>query len=60
MAFLGSLKKLFGSKDSDERTDLEKKIKSSPNDPQLRQKLALVLLNPSGNRVPVHSVRKRA
>ncbi|HEY5996656.1 MAG TPA: hypothetical protein VIU29_06520 [Candidatus Deferrimicrobiaceae bacterium] len=44
MAFLGSFKKLFGSKGDDERTDLEKKIKSSPNDPQLRQKLALVLL----------------
>jgi tetratricopeptide (TPR) repeat protein len=44
VAFLGSLKNLFGSKKSDERTDLEKKIKASPNDPQLRQKLALVLL----------------
>lgn len=44
MAFLGSLKKMFGSKGGDERSDLEKKVKASPNDPQVRQKLALVLL----------------
>ncbi len=44
MTFLGSFKKMFGPKGGDERSDLEKKVRASPNDPQLRQKLALVLL----------------
>ncbi len=44
MTFLGSFKKMFGPKGTDERSDLEKKVKLTPNDPQLRQKLALVLL----------------
>jgi tetratricopeptide (TPR) repeat protein len=44
VAFLDSFKKMFGSKGGDERSDLEKKLKATPNDPQLRQKYALVLL----------------
>ncbi|HEY3491004.1 MAG TPA: hypothetical protein VGK27_12910 [Candidatus Deferrimicrobiaceae bacterium] len=44
MTFLGSFKKMFGSNGGDERTELEKKVRAMPNDPQLRQKLALVHL----------------
>ena len=44
MAFLGSFRKLFGSKGGDERSEIEAKLKSSPNDPQLHQRLGLVLV----------------
>jgi tetratricopeptide (TPR) repeat protein len=44
LALLGSFKKLFGSKEKDERTEIEAKLKTSPNDPQLFQRLGLLLV----------------
>jgi tetratricopeptide (TPR) repeat protein len=48
---------MFGSKGGDERSDLEKKVKATPNDPQLHQKLALVLLK---NREVVEGINELA
>lgn len=44
MGILDSLKKLLAPSARDERTDLEKKLRATPNDPQLRQKYAMILL----------------
>jgi len=42
--FLDSFKKLFSSKDQEDRASLSKKVQAAPNDPQARQKLGIYLL----------------
>lgn len=44
MGIFDSLKRIFAATAKDERSDLEKKLRSAPNDPQLRQKYAACLL----------------
>ena len=39
-----SIKKVFSSKDGEDRASLSKKIQTSPNDPQVRQKLGIYML----------------
>ena len=44
MSFLDSIKKLFTSREGEDRASLSKKVQSSPNDPQARQKLGIFLM----------------
>jgi tetratricopeptide (TPR) repeat protein len=44
LGFLDSIKKLFSSREDEDRTSLSKKVQSSPNDPQARQKLGIFLM----------------
>ena len=44
MGFLDSIKKMFSSREGEDRASLSKKVQSSPNDPQARQKLGIFLM----------------
>jgi tetratricopeptide (TPR) repeat protein len=44
VSFLDSIKKMFSSQEGDDRASLSKKVQSSPNDPQARQKLGIFLM----------------
>jgi len=44
MGFLDSFKKIFSSKDEEDRASLSRKVQLSPNDPQARQKLGIFLM----------------
>ena len=44
MGFLDSFKKMFSSKDEEDRASLSRKVQSFPNDPQARQKLGIFLM----------------
>lgn len=44
MGIFDALKKIMAPSGGDERTDLAKKVKAAPNDPQVRQKYATILL----------------
>jgi tetratricopeptide (TPR) repeat protein len=44
MGFLDSFKKIFSSKDEEDRSSLSRKVQLSPNDPQARQKLGIFLM----------------
>ncbi|HEX9205020.1 MAG TPA: tetratricopeptide repeat protein [Candidatus Deferrimicrobiaceae bacterium] len=44
MSFLDSLKKIFSSREDENRASLSKKVQSAPNDPQARQKLGIFLM----------------
>lgn len=44
MSFLDSIKKMFSSREGEDRASLSKKVQSSPNDPQARQKLGIFLM----------------
>jgi len=44
LGFLDSIKKRFSSQKGEDRTSLSKKVQSSPNDPQARQKLGIFLM----------------
>lgn len=41
MGFLDSFRKMFSSQDQEDRVSLSRKVQSSPNDPQARQKLGI-------------------
>lgn len=45
MGFRDSFRKLFSSKDREDRASLSRKVQLSPNDPQARQKLGIFLMN---------------
>jgi tetratricopeptide (TPR) repeat protein len=44
MGFLDSFRKMFSSQDQEDRVSLSRKVQSSPNDPQARQKLGIFLM----------------
>ena len=44
MGFLDSFKKLFSSREQEDRILLSRKVQESPNDPQARQKLGIFLM----------------
>jgi tetratricopeptide (TPR) repeat protein len=44
LGFLDSIKKMFSSREGEDRASLSKKVQSSPNDPQARQKLGIFLM----------------
>ncbi len=44
MSFLDSIKKAFSSREDEDRASLSRKVQSSPNDPQARQKLGIFLM----------------
>jgi tetratricopeptide (TPR) repeat protein len=44
MGFLDSFKKMFSSQDQEDRVSLSRRVQSSPNDPQARQKLGIFLM----------------
>ena len=44
MGFLDSFRKIFSSRDQEDRLSLSRKVQSSPNDPQARQKLGIFLM----------------
>ena len=44
MGFLDSFKKMFSSREQEDRVSLSRKVQSSPNDPQARQKLGIFLM----------------
>jgi tetratricopeptide (TPR) repeat protein len=44
VGFLDSFKKIFSSKEQEDRASLSKKVQAAPNDPQTRQKLGIYLL----------------
>ena len=44
MGFLDSFKKMFSSKEQEDRISLSRKVQGSPNDPQARQKLGIFLM----------------
>jgi len=44
VSFLDSIRKLFSSQEGEDRASLSKKVQSSPNDPQARQKLGIFLM----------------
>ena len=44
MGFLDSFKKMFSSQEREDRVSLSRKVQSSPNDPQARQKLGIFLM----------------
>ena len=44
MGFLDSFKKVFSSREQEERVLLSRKVQGSPNDPQARQKLGNFLV----------------
>jgi tetratricopeptide (TPR) repeat protein len=44
MGFLDSFKKLFTSQEQEDRVSLSRRVQASPNDPQVRQKLGLFLM----------------
>lgn len=44
MGFLDSIKKMFPSKEGENRASLSKRVQASPQDPQARQKLGIYLL----------------
>ncbi len=44
MGFLDSFKKLFSSQEQEDRVSLSRRVQSSPNDPQSRQKLGIFLM----------------
>lgn len=44
MGFLDSFKKIFSSKEQEDRVTLSRKVQGSPNDPQARQKLGIFLM----------------
>jgi len=44
MGFLDSFKKMFSSQGQEDRVSLSRKVQSSPNDPQARQKLGIFLM----------------
>jgi tetratricopeptide (TPR) repeat protein len=45
MGFLDSFRKMFSSKDQEDRVSLSRKVQASPNDPQARQKLGIFLMH---------------
>jgi len=45
MGFLDSFKKLFSSQEQEDRVSLSRKVQTSPNDPQARQKLGVFLMH---------------
>lgn len=45
MGFLDSFKKMFTSQDQEDRVSLSRKVQTSPNDPQARQKLGIFLMH---------------
>ncbi len=44
MGFLDSIRKMFSSRDQEDRISLSRKVQGSPNDPQARQKLGIFLM----------------
>ncbi|HEX2719709.1 MAG TPA: tetratricopeptide repeat protein [Candidatus Deferrimicrobium sp.] len=44
MGFLDSFKKIFSSQEQEDRVSLSRKVQASPNDPQVRQKLGIFLM----------------
>jgi len=44
MGFLDSFKKMFSSREQEDRISLSRKVQTSPNDPQARQKLGIFLM----------------
>jgi len=44
MRFLDSFRKMFSSQEREDRVSLSRKVQSSPNDPQARQKLGIFLM----------------
>jgi len=44
MGFLDSFRKMFSSQGQEDRVSLSRKVQSSPNDPQARQKLGIFLM----------------
>ena len=44
MGFLDSFKKMFSSQEQEDRVSLSRKVQTSPNDPQARQKLGIFLM----------------
>lgn len=44
MGFLDSFKKMFSSQGQEDRVSMSRKVQSSPNDPQARQKLGIFLM----------------
>jgi len=45
MGFLDSFRKIFSSRDQEDRASLSRKVQTSPNDPQARQKLGIFLMH---------------
>ncbi len=45
MGFLDSFRNMFSSRDQDDRVSLSRKVQTSPNDPQARQKLGIFLMH---------------
>jgi tetratricopeptide (TPR) repeat protein len=45
MGFLDSFKKIFTSQEQEDRVSLSRKVQTSPNDPQARQKLGIFLMH---------------
>jgi tetratricopeptide (TPR) repeat protein len=45
MGFLDSFRKMFSSQDQDDRVSMSRKVQTSPNDPQARQKLGIFLMH---------------
>jgi len=44
MGFLDSFKKMFSSREEEDRVSLSRRVQGSPNDPQARQKLGIFLM----------------
>lgn len=45
MGFLDSFRKMFSSQNQEDRVSLSRKVQTSPNDPQARQKLGIFLMH---------------
>jgi tetratricopeptide (TPR) repeat protein len=45
MGFLDSFRKMFSSQDEEDRLSMSRKVQTSPNDPQARQKLGIFLMH---------------
>jgi tetratricopeptide (TPR) repeat protein len=45
MGFLDSFRKMFSKQDKEDRISLSRKVQTSPNDPQARQKLGIFLMH---------------